>query len=67
MDWNALVQLGGLAVVAVLMIAKDAKRDEFLQQYMKEMKETVDRNTAGFDKLRESFDKLREAIERGKK
>ena len=67
MDWNALVQLGGLAVVAVLMIAKDAKRDEFLQQYMKEMKETVDRNTAGFDKLRESFDKLREAMERGKK
>lgn len=67
MDWNALVQLGGLAVVAVLMIAKDAKRDEFLQQYMKEMKETVDRNTAGFDKLRESFDKLREAMERGEK
>ena len=67
MDWNALVQLGGLAAVAVLMIAKDAKRDEFLQQYMKEMKETVDRNTEGFDKLRESFDKLRESIERGKK
>lgn len=67
MDWDSIVQLGALAVVAVLMIAKDAKRDEFLQQYMKEMKETVDRNTASFDKLRESFDKLRESMERGKK
>lgn len=57
MNWDNLVQLGALAVVAILMIVKDSKRDEFLQKYMQEMRETVDKNTAAFEKLRESIEK----------
>lgn len=57
MNWDSIVQLGALAVVAILMILKDGKRDEFLQKYMQEMRETVDKNTAAFEKLRESIEK----------
>lgn len=57
MDWSALVQLGGLAVVAVLMIIKDSKRDEFLQQYMQQMQETINKNTVAFERLRDTIER----------
>lgn len=57
MDWNALVQLGGLGVVAVLMIVKDTKRDNFLQTYMQRMQETIDKNTDAFRALKETIER----------
>ena len=57
MDWNALVQLGGLGVVAVLMIVKDTKRDNFLQAYMQRMQETIDKNTDAFRALKETIER----------
>lgn len=57
MDWNALVQLGGLGVVAVLMIIKDTKRDTFLQTLMQKMNESLDRNTQAISDLRQEIGK----------
>lgn len=57
MDWNALVQLGGLGVVAVLMIIKDTKRDTFLQNLMQKMNESLDRNTQAISDLRQEIGK----------
>lgn len=57
MDWNALLQLGGLGVVAVLMIVKDTKRDNFLQAYMQRMQETIDKNTDAFRALKETIER----------
>lgn len=57
MDWSALVQLGGLGVVAVLMIVKDTKRDNFLQTYMQRMQETIDKNTDAFRALKETIER----------
>lgn len=57
MDWNALVQLGGLGVVAVLMIIKDTKRDTFLQNLMQKMNESLDRNTLAISDLRQEIGK----------
>ena len=57
MDWSALVQLGGLGVVAVLMIIKDTKRDTFLQNLMQKMNESLDRNTQAISDLRQEIGK----------
>lgn len=57
MDWNALVQLGALGVVCVLMILKDSKRDNFIEQLMHKMSESLDRNTEAISDLRDEFRK----------
>lgn len=57
MDWNALCQLGALGVVAVLMIVKDSKRDDFMQQMITKMSESLDRNTSAISDLRDEIKK----------
>lgn len=57
MDWNTLCQLGALGVVAVLMIVKDSKRDEFMQQMLTKMSDSLDRNTAAITDLRDEIRK----------
>lgn len=59
MDWSALVQLGALGVIAVLMIVKDSKRDEFFQNFLSEMRKTVDSNTAAINELRTELKEMR--------
>ena len=59
MDWSALVQLGALGVIAVLMIVKDSKRDDFFQSFLTEMRKTVDSNTAAINELRTELKEMR--------
>lgn len=59
MDWGALVQLGALGVIAVLMIVKDSKRDDFFQSFLTEMRKTVDSNTAAINELRTELKEMR--------
>ena len=57
MDWNSLIQLGALGVVAVLMILKDSKRDSFIENIMHKMSEALDRNTNAISDLRDEIRK----------
>lgn len=57
MDWNSLIQLGALGVVAVLMILKDSKRDSFIENLMHKMSEALDRNTNAISDLRDEIRK----------
>ena len=57
MDWNSLIQLGALGVVAVLMILKDSKRDTFIENLMHKMSEALDRNTNAISDLRDEIRK----------
>lgn len=57
MDWNSLIQLGALGVVAVLMILKDSKRDSFIENLMHKMSEALDRNTTAISDLRDEIRK----------
>lgn len=59
MDWSAIVQLGALGVIAVLMIVKDGKRDDFFQSFLTEMRKTVDSNTAAINELRSELKEMR--------
>lgn len=52
MEWNDIIQLGALGVIAVMMIVKDSKRDSFFQQLITEMRKTVDKNTEALTELR---------------
>lgn len=52
MEWNDIIQLGALGVIAVMMIVKDSKRDAFFQQLITEMRKTVDKNTEALTELR---------------
>ena len=57
MNWDSLIQLGALGVLAVLLVVKDGKRDEFVQNLFTELKRTVDANTTAISDLREEIRK----------
>lgn len=57
MDFDSLVQLGALGVIAVLMILKDSKRDSFIESLVSKMSESLDRNTNAIVDLREEIRK----------
>lgn len=57
MNVNDLLQLGALGVLALLLVMKDSKRDEFLQTLFKELKTTVDGNTSAINDLKEEIRK----------
>ena len=56
MELGEIVQLGALGCIAVMMIAKDSKRDDFLQKYLDRLCETIDKNTAAFIELKQSIE-----------
>lgn len=57
MNLNDLLQLGALGVLAILLVKKDSKRDEFLQTLFRELKTTVDGNTSAINDLKEEIRK----------
>lgn len=57
MDFGELLQLGGLAVLAVMLVMKDSKRDEFMQNLLTKMGETIEHNTSALIDLREEIRK----------
>lgn len=57
MNLNDLLQLGALGVLALLLVMKDSKRDEFLQTLFRELKTTVDGNTSAINDLKEEIRK----------
>lgn len=57
MDWESLVKLGALGAVAVLMILKDAKRDEWMQRLFEKLNDSLKQNTAAFDRLRQTIER----------
>lgn len=57
MNLNDLLQLGALGVLALLLVMKDSKRDEFLQSLFRELKTTVDGNTSALNDLKEELRK----------
>lgn len=57
MNWDSLIQLGALGVLAVLLVIKDGKRDEFVQNLFTELKRTVDGNTTALNELRDELRK----------
>ena len=57
MNLNDILQLGALGVLALLLVMKDSKRDEFLQTLFKELKTTVDGNTSAINDLKEELRK----------
>lgn len=57
MDWNALVQLGAVGVLAVLLVIKDGKRDEFMQRLLERMQASLDKNTEAITALKSSIER----------
>lgn len=57
MDWNALMQLGAVGVLAVLLVIKDGKRDEFMQRLLERMQTSLDKNTDAISALKESLER----------
>lgn len=57
MNLNDILQLGALGVLALLLVMKDSKRDEFLQSLFRELKTTVDGNTSALNDLKEELRK----------
>lgn len=57
MNLNDILQLGALGVLALLLVMKDSKRDEFLQTLFRELKTTVDGNTSAINDLKEELRK----------
>ena len=57
MDYTKFIELGALACIAFMMIAKDSKRDNFIENLMDKMSAALDRNTAAISDLRDEFRK----------
>ena len=57
MDWSALVQLGGLGVLAVLLVIKDGKRDVFMQKLIERMQTSLDKNTDAINALKNTIER----------
>lgn len=56
MEVNDILQLGALGVLALLLVMKDSKRDEFLQNLFHELKKALDSNTAAINSMMKKFE-----------